>query len=252
MPVYNRPMSPRPRQASDEDILKAAFRAISRLGPARMTLADVAAEAGVSAAALVQRFGSKRALLLAAAADAASGGDYIFPGLRAAHRSPLAALLGMAGCMAMMGTTPEAIANTLAFLQIDLTDPEFHSHALRASQGTHAGIRDLVRDAIRAGELVRCDPGRLASALQATMNGALLNWAVHRDGDMVGFIRRDLKTVLDPYTIKRAKSWPAGAGRPHGDRRRGLPAHAPGPRPAETAGGGAETPAPPAASKRVR
>ena len=32
-------MSPRPRQASDEDILKAAFRAIARLGPRRLTLA---------------------------------------------------------------------------------------------------------------------------------------------------------------------------------------------------------------------
>jgi len=67
-------MSPRPRLASDEDILMAAFRAIARLGPARLTLADVAREAGVSAAALVQRFGSKRALLRAAAAAAESRG----------------------------------------------------------------------------------------------------------------------------------------------------------------------------------
>ena len=74
-------MSPRPRQASDEAILAAAFRAIARLGPAKLTLADVAAEAGLSAAALVQRFGSKRALLLATAADAAGGSDYIFPAL---------------------------------------------------------------------------------------------------------------------------------------------------------------------------
>ena len=73
-------MSPRPRQASDEDILKAAFRAIARLGPAKLTLADVAAEAGVSAAALVQRFGSKRALLLAAAKDAGGGGAVHLPG----------------------------------------------------------------------------------------------------------------------------------------------------------------------------
>jgi AcrR family transcriptional regulator len=219
-------MSPRPRQASDEDILKAAFRAISRLGPGRMTLADVAAEAGVSAAALVQRFGSKRALLLAAAADAATGGDYIFPGLRAKHSSPLAALLGLAECMAVMGTTPEAVANNLAFLQIDLTDPEFHRHALRASAGTQAGIRDLVRDAVRAGELMRCDAGRLAAALQATMNGSLLNWAVHRDGPLERWIRRDLKTVLDPFTIKRARGWPADTRSLGHERRRGLPAEA--------------------------
>src|SRR5687767_14789249 len=117
----------RPRQASDQDILMAAFRAITRLGPARLTLADVAGEASVSAAALVQRFGSKRALLLAAAADVAGGADYIFPGLRARHRSPLAALLGLADCMgALLGVTPEAVANNLAFRRLDLSDPDFH------------------------------------------------------------------------------------------------------------------------------
>jgi AcrR family transcriptional regulator len=196
-------MSPRPRQASDEDILKAVFRAMTRFGPARLTLAEVAKEAGISAAAVVQRFGSKRSLLLAAAADAAGGGDYIFPDLRARHRSHVAALLGMAECMTLMGSTPEAIANTLAFLQIDLTDPDFHRHALAASRGMHDGLRALVRDAIKAGELRRCDAGRLASALQATMNGSILNWAVHREGDVVTWIRRDLKTVLEPYRSLR-------------------------------------------------
>ena len=175
-----RPDVPPPEGQRPEDILKAAFRAISRLGPARLTLADVAEEAGVSAAALVQRFGSKRALLLAAAKDAAQGGDYIFPGLRARHSSPVAALLGLADCMALMGTTPAEIAHNLAFLQIDLTDPDFHRHALAASTGTRAGIRALVKDAVAAGELRRCDTGRLAAALQATFNGSLLGWAIHR------------------------------------------------------------------------
>src|SRR5687767_5568699 len=104
-------MSPRPRQASDEDLLKATFRAIARFGPSRLTLADVAAEAGVSPAALVQRFGSKRALLLAAAADAARGADYIFPALRARHCSPLQALLGLADCMTLLGGTPGEVAH---------------------------------------------------------------------------------------------------------------------------------------------
>src|SRR5688500_15706603 len=98
-------MSPRPRQNTDLQILQATFRAIARLGPAKMTLAAVAAEAGVSAASLVQRFGSKRALLLAAAADAAGGHVYIFEGLRQKHRSPRAALLGLAACMIMLGRT---------------------------------------------------------------------------------------------------------------------------------------------------
>ena len=78
--VYNRFMSPRPRQNTDLEILYAAFRAIARLGPSKLTLADVAREADVSPASLVQRFGSKRALLLAASSDAAGGHAFIFAG----------------------------------------------------------------------------------------------------------------------------------------------------------------------------
>jgi len=198
-------MSPRPRLASDFEILAAAFRAIARLGPNRLTLADVATEAGVSPAALVQRFGSKRALLLAAAADAAGGHVYIFDGLRAAHRSPLAALLGLADCMRVMGETPEAIAHSLAFLQLDLTDEEFRAHARAGSRGFHSGIRALVKDAIDAGELVDCDASRLARALQAALNGSMLDWAIHGRGTMAAWIRRDIETVLGPYRRKRAR-----------------------------------------------
>jgi AcrR family transcriptional regulator len=198
------PMSPRPRQASNDDILRAAFRAIARLGPARLTLADVAREAGISAPALIQRFGSKRALLLAAAADAAGGSHYIFSGLRARHRSPLEALIGLADCMtALMGSTPDAVAHTLAFLQLDLTDPAFHRYARTGSVAMRSGFRALVKDAVDAGELRPCDAGRLATALQATLNGSLVNWAVCRQGDLAAWLRRDLRTVLDPYRVRR-------------------------------------------------
>jgi AcrR family transcriptional regulator len=183
----------------------AAFRAIARLGPARLTLAEVAKDAGVSPAALVQRFGSKRALLLAAAADAAGGDEYIFPGLRARHQRPVDALLGLAECMTLMGATPEAVANNITFFQLDLKDHELHRHAVAASQGMRAGIKALVRDAIAAGDLTPTDAGRLASAIHATINGSLLNWAVSRRGSLVTFVRRDLETVLAPYRKRPAR-----------------------------------------------
>src|SRR5262245_17341483 len=122
-------MSPRPRTTSDEAILGAAYRVVSRQGP-NLTLADVAREAGVSPATLVQRFGSKRGLLLSLVAGASGHVAAEYARIRAAHRSPLAALMAVGDCMAQMAGTPETMANSLAFLQIDLTDPEFHTHAL--------------------------------------------------------------------------------------------------------------------------
>ena len=192
-------MSPRPRQNTDIEILQAAFRAIARLGPAKLTLADVAREADVTAASLIQRFGSKRALLLAAAADVAGGHVYIFSGLRSMHRSPMAALLGLADCMSVMGATADEVAHSLAFLQIDLTDPDFLVHARSSALGFRAGIASLIRDAKAAGELGPCDTNRLARALHATLNGSILDWTIHREGPMAAWIRRDLKTVLDRY-----------------------------------------------------
>jgi AcrR family transcriptional regulator len=196
----------RPRQASDDDMLRAAFRAITRLGPGRLTLADVAKDAGVTPAALVQRFGSKRALLLATAADAAGGAAYIFPGLRARHASPVAALLGLADCLAeLYGASPDAVAHNLAFVHADLSDAEFHRHALHGSRGMRAGIRALVRDALAAGELRRCHSGRLADALHATVTGSLIGWAVHRKGSLAAWLRRDVRAVLDPYRESRSR-----------------------------------------------
>lgn len=192
-------MSPRPRQNTDVEILQAAFRAIAQLGPSKLTLADVAREANVTAASLVQRFGSKRALLLAAAADAAGGHVYIFSGLRAKHRSPLSALLGLSDCMAVMGTTPDEVAHSIAFLQFDLTDREFLEHAQAGALGMRAGIASLIRDARAAGELGSCDVNRLARVVHATMNGSILEWTIHREGPMPAWIRKDLRGVIDPH-----------------------------------------------------
>ena len=47
----------------DADVLTATMRVVNRVGPGRLTLADVAAEAGLAPATLLQRFGSKRGLI---------------------------------------------------------------------------------------------------------------------------------------------------------------------------------------------
>src|SRR5262245_66089231 len=100
--------------------------------------------------------------------------------------------------MVLLGSTPREIAHHLAFLQIDLTEPDFHRHALAGSAGMRAGIRGLIKEAIAAGELRPCDPSRLASAVEATLNGSLLSWAIHRKGTLTAWIRRDLGSLLGP------------------------------------------------------
>lgn len=197
-------MSPRPRTIDDGTILQAAATTISRVGPSSFTLADVAREAGLSPATLVQRFGSKRGLMLALATRGLAGVDACFAAAREAHRKPLDALIAAATEMTRHVDTPEEMANHLAFLQIDLRDPEFYALMLESSTRTLAGYRTLLDEAVGAGHLVRCDTRRLARAVGSMGGGSLIAWAVLREGRAEAFVRRDLETLLAPYrTSKR-------------------------------------------------
>jgi len=195
-------MSPRHRTASDADIIAAAGKVIGRLGPAKLTLANVGKEIGLSAATLVQRFGSKRGLLLAMATSAAESVDACFDMVRAAHRSPLAALVAAATDMTRYLDTPEEVANSLAFLQMDLSDPDFHQLMVINSKRMLEGYRRLLREAVEAGELVECDTQRLARAISAVCGGSLIGWAVFRQGTAVAWVRADVDTVLEPYRTR--------------------------------------------------
>ena len=193
-------MSPRPRETSDADILAAAARAVSRLGPAKLTLAEVAAEARVSAATLVQRFGSKRQLLLALAASASGDLEREFAEIRAAARTPLDAVYGVGDCMAAMAKTPEMLSNGLAFLQIDLVDPDFHRLALAHARKMRVEIKKLLDEAVRSRELRPGGTARLAQAIAGMLSGSLLQWAIERDGTARKRLRADLETLLEART----------------------------------------------------
>jgi AcrR family transcriptional regulator len=197
----------RPRITPDAAVLEAASRVVSRFGPSRFTLSDVAKEAGLAPATLIQRFGSKRGLLLALARMAAEGAEACFAKVRAANRSPLKALFASFAEMARMAETPEVLANSLAFLQIDLTDPDFRRWTLMSSRATLAGFRALLEDAIRAGELHRCDTEGLARLIQAATHGSMVAWAFHQEGGVEEWMRRDMRLLLRPYRVNgKAKS----------------------------------------------
>jgi AcrR family transcriptional regulator len=194
-------VSPRPRETTDEHLLAAAHSVINRVGP-HLTLAEVAKEAGVSPATLVQRFGSKRGLLLAFVSSASGTTGLEFARIREAHPDPIAAIREAVRCFARMAPTPEAVSNGLAFLQIDLSDPEFHHHAYVQARDTVEEFRRLLNQAVKAGRLERCDTRRLGRALHAIMGGSMLSWAVLRVGSAESWMLADVDTLLKPLLIK--------------------------------------------------
>lgn len=196
---------PRPRTISDAAILAATGRAIARHGLGGLSLATIAKETGLSPATLVQRFGSKRGLLLAFAEQAEPGARHPFETARETHGSPLAALRSALVAMASQVRSREELANHLTFLRLDLTDPEFHGHALTHTLTVRQEIAGLLAEAVRAGELdALTDTGRLARTVQVTYNGALIVWALTGDGELPGLLGDALDDVLRPFSPRPA------------------------------------------------
>jgi AcrR family transcriptional regulator len=194
------PMPGRPRKVSDEDIFAAAQRAMSRRGPHELTLADIAGEAGITPGLLVQRFGSKRDLLVTLSARFAGSAGAIFAELRAAHPGPLAAVRAYAACMADLAPTPEALLRNLAYLQVDLADDVLRHHLVENARATRHEIEALLEAAARAGELRRdVDVRALARTVEVVVGGSLMSWATYREGKAADWIVRDLDAVLKPW-----------------------------------------------------
>jgi AcrR family transcriptional regulator len=185
-------MSPRRRKAEDADVFAAMGRVMRRVGPAELTLGAIAAEAGVTAGALVQRFGSKRELILAHWRQAAARPP--------AHRRirsrapllPLQALRATAALYARLAASPRAALRNLAYMQSDCADATLRRHVLRHARAARARYAQLVTEAVAQGELrAGTDPQALARMIEVTLGGSFLAWTLHREGAAATRLRAD-------------------------------------------------------------
>ena len=200
-------MSPRRRKAEDVDVFAALVRVMLRRGPAELTLRAIAAEAGVTAGALVHRFGSKQELLHAHARHAAATGDIgLAAPLAARAASPLQALRAVTSVHATLAESPRAALRNLAYLQNDLADPVLRRHLLRLKRATRARYEQLVADAVSAGELrADTDAQVLARMIEVTLDGSFLAWTLYREGSAAERLKDDLEAALRPYLVRGAK-----------------------------------------------
>jgi hypothetical protein len=102
--------------------------------------------------------------------------------------------------MAGLAPTPDALARNLAYLQIDLTDPDFRANLLANARETRRQLESLVRDAVAAGELAGTTPARqLARTVETVVSGALMTWACYQEGTAERWLTREVEAVLEPY-----------------------------------------------------
>ncbi|MFD9702686.1 TetR/AcrR family transcriptional regulator [Lentzea sp. NPDC059081] len=169
----------RPRTITDERVLAAVAAVIDRRGP-EFTVADVAAEAGVSVGAVAKRFGSKSGLLQALTR---AGTEEVVVRMRAAG-SVREALLTWFDRLA----DPAVATNNLAQLGVDLIDPE-----LRSLLARHYAVLEDELEVLCAAEGL---PARAARALAALVYGIAMDWSVRPRGDLMARTAEDVDMVL--------------------------------------------------------
>lgn len=191
----------RPRTVSDDAILDAAERAVGASGPIRFTLAEVGEAVGLSGAAILRRFQSKRALLLAVAKRGRAKSGHRFEAAARAKGKRLDALV--AALSAGWFASRAEVGGSLEFLALDLRDPEFGQEARAILVATEAGARSLLDAALKAGELKpTTDLDALARAIVVAQQGAVLRWAIRGDaGPAEGAIAAGVEGVLGPHRL---------------------------------------------------
>lgn len=165
----------RPRQHTDDELLHLVGGSLSKSGRGGWTLAEVAVDAGVHAATLVKRFGSKRGLLVALSQRWVAG-------LVTQQRTsdPYAELLGWVSSVGSPRSDRERALADMAMLMEDLADDEL-STLLAGGWATQvAYLATLMRNAQAAGRLRRApDPDLAAATMLDVVNGAALRSAAY-------------------------------------------------------------------------
>src|SRR6185437_5587717 len=142
----------------------------------------------------------KQGLLAAFAAREAGAVAGTLAAARAGGTDPVQALVAVLAALPGAVTTRDGLANNLAFLQMDLTDPQLRPHAVAHSRALRDGIAALVTDAIQAGLLsTATDPGPLAADLWTAYCGAMVTWAIDGTGTLPGWIAEHLERTLAPH-----------------------------------------------------
>lgn len=187
----------RSKSVSDEEILIATMNLLAEMGSS-LTLAHVGDRVGLSAATVVQRFGTKRRLML----------EVLRLQRRQAVESPFdeggtpvdRLVRGLAALLDWM-TTPQHVANLTAVLHTDIADPEFRGIVLDGFRIRRQIIAGLIDEAIDQGQMKLCDPIKVARLLQVTLLGAQQIWAIEPEGEMTDWVETCLRNCLAPWLV---------------------------------------------------
>jgi len=158
----------RRRDRQRDAILRAAARLFRERGFADTGMRDIAQAADLSAANLYHYFDGKNDLLFYCQDRAL---DRMLAAVAAARRgSPSATERLRAVFTAHLQTLLDEIEGATAHLQIDSLPPKLRDAIVKKRDSYERGLRRLIADGIKSGELVDMEPAVVARAMLGAMN----------------------------------------------------------------------------------
>jgi AcrR family transcriptional regulator len=200
----------RPRRVEDEQVFAAMAAVLLRVGWARMTTNQVAAEVGVTPAALRQRFGGKRDLFAAfyawhtrrLRADAAAppGAGSALDTLRATVRGSVAGI-----------ATPAQMRHAISPWTEVGEAPDIQRMTGERFAAALDQTTALLERAQEQGEIAGADPARLARQLRDCLLGTSLVWSVAGTRPVAEELADTVEQVLAPYVRRTRPSSTKGS-----------------------------------------
>ena len=179
----------RTKTISDEAVLAAAASVMFAKGPSEFTLADAAKAAGIAPATLVQRFGDKHGLIVAAIAQ-----DNL------AFERFLAELPREVGAEAVIGVfarmfpgveeDADQFADQLLWLRQDMRDPDLNRLARERFEKLRAALAERMPP-------LPIPADDAAVLVEAQWQGVLNQWGIFRQGRLADFVTDRLRAWFD-------------------------------------------------------
>ncbi|HVN01778.1 MAG TPA: TetR/AcrR family transcriptional regulator [Caulobacteraceae bacterium] len=170
----------RRKSISDADVLAAAARVMFAAGPGDFTLADVAKAAGVAPATLVQRFGDKHGLVVAALEHDNAAFAAALDALPAG-RGAEAVIAIFAGMFAGVGDDVATFADQLLWLRQDMRDADLNRLARARFDRLRAAVAERM-------PTLAVPPAEAALLVEAQWQGVLVQWGIYREGRLADFV----------------------------------------------------------------
>jgi AcrR family transcriptional regulator len=195
----------RPKKLSDDECLERAFEVISREGFESFTLEQVARAVDLSPAALIKRFGTKERLARAARDRK---WDVNFEQMAASESQSLRGLAALFHFVKLIARSVDSkrLGEHMRLLGSQADDPRSKRKVAAYFRGTRERVAICLREACEDAEIRALDIERIASTLEALIQGAIFQFGFLEGRGIEAHLRGHVRTFLEPYLNASSKA----------------------------------------------